>query len=68
VTLVIASNDTLAASISGNNVTVSLANTTASKNTGTLIAAAINALATVDAAAVSTGAQQFTTAIDSQNL
>lgn len=68
VTLVIASNDTLAASISGNNVTVSLANATASKNTGTLIAAAVNALATVASTAVGTGATQFTAAVDSQNL
>ncbi len=68
VTLVIASNDTLAATQTGNNIVVSLANTTASKNTGTLIAAAIDALSLVTSAAVSTGAQQFTTAIDNQNL
>ena len=68
VTLVIASTDTLSATISGNNVTVNLANTTASKNTGTLIAAAINALTGVSSTAVGTGATQFTTAVDSQNL
>lgn len=68
VTLVIAEDDNLAATQTGNNIVVSLANTTASKNTGTLIAAAIDALSLVTAAAVSTGAQQFTTAIDNQNL
>lgn len=68
VTLVINSTDDLAATQTGNNIVVSLANTTASKNTGTLIAAAIDALSLVTAAAVSTGTQQFTTAIDSQNL
>lgn len=68
VTLVIAADDNLAATASGNNVTVSLANTTASKNTGTLIAAAVNALSIVNAAAAGTGATQFTTAVDSQNL
>lgn len=68
VTFVINSIDTLAASISGNNVLISLASTTASKNTGTLIAAAVNALATVAAVAVSTGAEQFTAAIDNHNL
>ena len=68
VTMVIASVDTLSASITGNNVLISLASTTASKNTGTLIAAAVNALTGVDSAAVSTGAEQFTTAISSVNL
>ena len=68
VTLVIAADDNLAASASGNNVTVSLANTTASKNTGTLITAAVNALSIVNAVAAGTGATQFTTAVDSQNL
>lgn len=68
VTLVIASNDTLAASISGNNVTVSLANTTASKNTGTLIASAVNALTGVAGTAEGTGAEQFTVAEANANL
>lgn len=68
VTLVIASSDNLSATESGNNVTVFLANTTASKNTGTLIAAAVNALTIVNATAAGTGATQFTTAVDSQNL
>ncbi len=68
VTVIVNTIDTLAATISGNNVTIKLANATASKNTGTLIAAAVDALSTVDSAAVSTGAQQFTVAIDNQNL
>lgn len=68
VTLVIASTDNLSATESGNNVIVYLANATASKNTGTLIAAAVNALTIVNAAAAGTGATQFTAAVDSQNL
>lgn len=68
VTLVVASIDTLSATESGNNITVFLANATASKNTGTLISAVINALTKVDSAVVGTGATQFTTAVDSQNL
>lgn len=68
VTLVMNTTDDLAASASGNNVTVKLATTTASKNTGTLIAAAVNALSIVDATAVGTGATQFTTPVASQNL
>lgn len=68
VTLVIAADDNLAATQTGNNIVVSLANTTASKNTGTLIAAAIDALSLVTAAAVGTGATQFTAAVDNQNL
>lgn len=68
VTLVIAADDNLAVTKSGNNIIVSLANTTASKNTGTLIAAAIDALTGVTAAAAGTGATQFTSAIASQNL
>lgn len=68
VTVVINTTDTLAATISGNSVVIKLANATASKNTGTLIAAAVNALTGVASAAVGTGATQFTTAIDSQNL
>lgn len=70
VTLVIASNDTLAVTRTGNNIVVALANTTASKNTGTLIFAAINtaASAIVTATAVGTGATQFTTAVANQNL
>ncbi len=68
VTLVIASVDTLSASISGNNVLVQLANTTASNNTGTLIASVINALSGVDSTAEGTGAEEFTTAEDNENL
>jgi len=68
VTIVIAADDNLAASLSGKNILISLANTTASKNTGTLIAAAVNALTNIDAAAVSTGAEQFTAAIANENL
>lgn len=68
VTLVIASDDNLAVSKSWNNVIVSLANTTASKNTWTLIASIINALSWVDATAEGTGTEQFTSAIDNQNL
>ena len=67
VTLAIAANDTLAASISGNNVLVALANTTAAKNTGTLIAAAVNALAGVDSVVEGTGATEFTAAVTNQN-
>lgn len=68
VTLVIAADDNLAADKTGNNIIVSLANTTASKNTGTLIAAAIDALTGVDGTAVGTGATQFTAAEDNANL
>ena len=68
VTLVIAADDNLAATKSGNNIIVSLANATASKNTGTLIAAAIDALSGVDGTAVGTGATQFTAAEDNANL
>lgn len=68
VTLVIAADDNLAASMSGNNILVELANTTAAKNTGTLIAAAVNALAGVDGTAEGTGAEQFTAAEANANL
>jgi hypothetical protein len=68
VTIVIADDDTLAASISDKTVTISLANTTASKNTGTLIAAAVDALSGVNGTAEGSGVEQFTTAEDSQNL
>lgn len=68
VTLVIADDDNLAASKDGNNITVALANTTASKNTGTLIAAAIDALSGVDGTAEGTGAEQFTAAEANANL
>lgn len=68
VTLVLNTIDTLAASISGKNITVSLANATASKNTGTLIAAAVDALTGVSSAAVGTGATQFIAAEDNANL
>jgi len=68
VTIVINDTDDLAASISGNNILIELASTTASKNTGTLIAAAVNALSGVDSVAEGTGAEQFTAAVDNQNL
>lgn len=68
VTIVIAADDNLAVSKSGNNILISLANTTASKNTGTLIAAAVNALSGVDSVAEGTGAEQFTAAVDNTNL
>jgi hypothetical protein len=68
VTIVINDTDDLAASISGNNVLIELANATASKNTGTLIASAVNALTGVDSTAEGTGAEQFTTAVSSTNL
>ena len=67
-TLVIASSDTLSATESGNNITINLANATASKNTGTLIAAAVNALTVVNSTVVGTGATQFIAAVDNQNL
>jgi len=60
--------DTLAAAISGNTVTVSLANTTSSNNTGTLIAAAIDALTGVDSAAEGAGTDEFTVAATKINL
>jgi len=68
VTLVMATVDTLSATESWNNITVFLASTTASKNTGTLIAAAVNALNAVNATAAGTGATQFTAAEDNSNL
>lgn len=68
VRIVINSTDTLAATKSGNDITIALANTTASNNTGTLIAAAVNALSGVDATAEGTGAEEFTTAADVVNL
>lgn len=68
VTIVINDSDDLAASISGKNILIELANTTASKNTGTLIAAAVNALSGVDGAAVGAGTDQFTTAEANENL
>lgn len=68
VTVIINTIDTLQATQAGNNITIKLANATASKNTGTLIAAAVDALSLVAGTAVWTGAEQFTTAIDNQNL
>ena len=68
ITLVIASNDTLAASKSGNNILVELANSTASKNTGTLVAAIINALSDVDGTVEGTGAEEFTVKQTNANL
>jgi len=65
----VASDDTLAASIDGNNITLNLANTTGSKNTATLVAAAIDALTGVGAAASGTGTTEFTiAAADKINL
>ena len=68
VTLTINDTDDLAASISGKNILVELASTTASKNTGTLIAAAVDALTGVTGTAEGTGAEQFTVAETNQNL
>lgn len=68
VVVVIAASDNLSAAIDGKTITVSLADTTASKNTGTLIAAVIDSLSGIDSVAEGTGADQFTAAIDSQNL
>ncbi len=68
VTLVINTTDDLEATQTGNNILVKLANSTASKNTGTLIAAAIDALSLVVWTADWTGATTFTTAVDNQNL
>lgn len=68
VTTVINSTDTLAASKSGNNILISLANSTSSNNTGTLIAAAVDALSGVDGTAEGTGAEEFTTAESNVNL
>lgn len=68
ITFVVNTSDTLAASKSGNNILVSLANTTAANNTGTLIAAALDALSGVDAAANGTGAETFTAAESNVNL
>ena len=64
VTIVSAADDTLAASIDGNNVLIELANTTPGNNTGTLIAAAVNALSGVDSVAEGTGAQEFDASSD----
>ena len=68
VTFAINTSDVLAASILGNNITILLADTTASNNTGTLIASAVNALSGVDSAAEGAGTEQFTAAITSGNL
>jgi len=68
VTLVIAADDNLAASKSGNTITVALANATSSKNTGTLIAAAIEALSGVEGDAEGDGSEEFTAAEPSANL
>jgi hypothetical protein len=68
VTFAINTSDTLSASKDGNNIVILLADTTSSNNTGTLIAAAVDALSGVDSVAVGTGAEEFTTAIDNNNL
>lgn len=68
VQLVVNTTDTLAVTKSGNNIIVKLASTTASNNTGTLIAAAIDALSDVASAAAGTGATTFTAAEDNANL
>ncbi len=65
VTIVVNTTDTLAVELvpaGSNNLVIRLANTTAANNTGTLIAAAVDALTGWDAAAVGTGAEEFTTA------
>jgi len=68
VTITVNTTDTLAASISNNNVLIQLASTTGSKNTGTLIAAAVNALSGVDSVVEGAGTEQFTAAVVNQNL
>jgi hypothetical protein len=68
VTIVINDTDDLAVEISGNNVLIELASTTASKNTGTLIAAALDSLSGIDSVAVGAGTDQFTTAEANENL
>lgn len=68
ITILIADDDTLAVTKTWNNIIINLANTTSSKNTGTLIAAAIDALTWVDGTAEGTGAEEFTIAEDNQNL
>ena len=68
ITIVLNTTDDLAASKSGNNILLKLANATASKNTGTLIAAALDALTGVDATAQGDGTEQFTTASANVNL
>lgn len=68
ITFVVNTTDTLSASKSGNNILVRLANATAANNTGTLIAAALDALSGVDAAANGTGAETFTAAEANVNL
>jgi hypothetical protein len=68
VTIVINDTDDLDVSKSGNNILIELANTTASKNTGTLIATAVDALTGIDSTAQGTGAEQFTSAETSVNL
>ena len=65
----VAVDDTLAAVLSGNNITVSLANSTTSKNTATLVAGVIDALSGVSATASGTGATLFAiAALDKLNL
>lgn len=68
VTIIVDTVDTLSATKSGNNITIKLASTTSSNNTGTLIAAAVNALSWVDGTAEWTWAEEFTTAEDNINL
>lgn len=68
VTIVVNTTDTLAATKSGNDITIKLANATASNNTGTAIAAVVDALTGVDGTAEGTGAEQFTAAEATINL
>lgn len=68
VTIVLNDTDDLAASVSGKNVLIELANATAAKNTGTLIVAIVTALTGLDAAVQGTGAQEFTAAVINYNL
>lgn len=55
--------DSLVASKDGNNITVKLASTTTTSNTATLVAAAINALSGVSAAASGAGTGQVSTLV-----
>ncbi len=68
ITITVNTIDTLAASKSGNNILLQLASTTASNNTGTAIAALLDALTGVDSAVAGTGAEEFTAAVANGNL
>lgn len=64
VSIVINTSDTLAATLTGKDLVIKLADTTASNNTGTLIAGAVTALSGLTGTAEGTGAEEFTAAED----